>query len=256
MQYRVIFCLFFLFLSLCIGLNSKAQSSVELMGMANDLYQKGELEEALRMYQEVEKQGYESAQLYYNMGTTWFKLKHLKDYLPQSILAFERGLRISPKNPQLQNNLDFAKGDISFRADTYPDIFYKRYLKNTVKSLAAWQWLALGALFSWLIFWMFYRFLYNRKRAFFFGGIALTLLALFCLIASLTKNQWETQRNHAILFGEVHPVKEAPAAGSQTQFKLSAGNKLKIGEEIEGWTKVYLEDGKEGWVETKFLVII
>lgn len=256
MQYKAIYYLILFVIGLGLVQKGNAQSPIELMGTANDLYQEGNLEEALKLYQQIEAMDYESAQLYHNLGTTWLKSSHLEDYLPQSILAFERGLRLKPNDLALQNNLDFAKGDISFRADAYPDIFYKRYLKNTIKSLAAWKWMGLAVLSAWLIFWMFYRFLYARKRIFFFAGIALGCMAIFCLIASFTKNQWETQKNQAILFGKIVHIKEAPAEGSQTQFKLSAGNKLKIGEDIEGWTKVYLEDGKEGWVETEFLVVI
>ena len=176
MRYKAIYFFILLVIGLALVQKGNAQSPIELMGTANDLYQEGNLDEALKLYQQIEAMDYESAQLYHNLGTTWLKSNHLADYLPQSILAFERGLRLKPKDIALQNNLDFAKEDITFRADAYPDIFYKRYLKNTIKSLAAWKWLALAVLFAWLILWMFYRFLYARKRIFFFGGIALVCM--------------------------------------------------------------------------------
>jgi len=248
-QYYLLFLLLMLFLPLT---NAKTQTAMEMMGQANDLYEMGKMKEALQLYQKIEAEGQESAQLYLNMGNAWFK----SDSLAPSILAYERGLRLKPSDVKLQHNLDFAKQNIALKADTYPDIFYKKFLKNRIKSLAAWKWLALAAVLAWLVLGLFYRFLTKRNRRNFVGGIVLFGLAMCCLIAFFVKNQWETEKKEAILFGNVVQIKEAPADGSQTQFKLSAGNKLKIGESLNGWTKVYFEDGKEGWIETQFLVVI
>lgn len=250
---QILFILGLVFLN--FALNSaiiQAQTPVQQIAAANDLYQEGKISEALAIYQQIEQQGLRSAQLYHNLGNAFYQ----SDSLASAILAYERGLKIKPNDKELLHNLNFAKQSIAFKVDTYPDIFYKRFIKNGIKSLAAWKWLFLAAIFAWLVFGAFYRFLNVRNRLFFFSGILAFIFALFALIAFFLQNNWETQNNQAILFGEVVPVKETAAEGSQTQFKLSAGNKLTVGESLDGWTKILFEDGNEGWVESKYLVLI
>ncbi len=244
-----------LLLSCWIGLQAQ-ESPENTFQRANTLYQEGKFDLALKRYNTLKQAGFESPEFHYNIGNTYYRL----DSLGKAVLHYERGLRLSPKDNKLQNNLDFARKGIEHKADTYPLIFYKQWLVNIINTLGALWWFVLAVALVWLGLFMAYRFLYSKggasKRQAFFAAVALTSISFLMLIFALTKYYWETQRNYAVTVNEIVTVKTAPSAESQTQFKLSPGNKVKIQESFEGWTKILLEDGKEGWMPSPNLEVI
>jgi len=232
-------------------------SAAAYLMQANQLYEEGKYQQAATLYQKIEVAGETSTKLQYNMGNAYFKANDIA----QAMLHYERALQLSPKDPDIQHNIDFAHKSILFKAETYPLIFYKRWLKNLANTFSSTIWLLLATLLAWLAFYLAYRFLYSpnrdqRKRFFFLGGFA-TFISLLCIVFAFTKYSWENQRNYAIIFAkDPLQIKTGPSEDSQTQFKLSAGNKVKIADELDDWTKILLEDDKAGWIESKYLVRI
>lgn len=252
-KYFWIFQLLCWSMTLLIGQNETMSPEVSLK-QADQLYQDGKYKQAASLYAKIEAAGLTSSTLQYNMGNAYFKA----DSLAQALLHYERALRLSPKDAEIQHNIDFARKSIEFKAETYPLIFYKRWLKNLVDTFSSTIWLILGVLLIWGAFWLARQFLYGKnkdeKKRFFGGASIVAFLSLLCLIFAFTKYSYEQQKAYAIIFTqEAQPIKTAPSEDSQTQFKLSAGNKIKVVDSIDDWTKIQLEDDKEGWIETKFL---
>lgn len=216
-----------------------------LFGQANQLYQEEKFGDALKVYQQIEELGLSSSDFHYNIGNAYYKNQELG----HAIFHYEKGLRLSPKNQDLKTNLDFARQEIEFKADTYPLIFYKKWLKNIIDTFGSKIWFALAIILSWLTLWIAYKFLFDKKRSLFFSGFAALLCSLIFLIFALTKYNWENRNDLAIILSEIEQIKTAPSADSQTQFKLSAGNKVDIVEVFDDWAKIELDDGKEGWIK-------
>ncbi len=232
-------------------------SSAAYLMQANQLYQEGKYQQAATLYQKLEDTGQTSASLQYNMGNAYYKA----DDIANAMLHYERALHLSPKDNDIQHNIDFARKSILFKAETYPLIFYKRWLKNLVNTFSSTIWLLLATLLVWAALYAAYRFLYgqnrNQRKRLFALGSFITFCSLLCLIFGFIRYSWETQKDHAIIFAqEPLQIKTGPSDDSQTQFKLSAGNKVKIADELDDWTKILLEDDKEGWIESKYLVRI
>jgi SH3-like domain-containing protein len=51
-------------------------------------------------------------------------------------------------------------------------------------------------------------------------------------------------------------IKNAPDESSSNQFVIHEGIKVEMIDAVNEWTKIKLEDGKVGWIETKKLAII
>lgn len=71
----------------------------------NNLYQKGNYQEAINVYESVLKSGQQSAELYFNLGNCFYKLNKVAP----AIFNFEKALLLKPNDAEIQNNLDFAQ---------------------------------------------------------------------------------------------------------------------------------------------------
>ena len=80
-------------------------TQVEFYQEGNRRYQEGDFEEALASYLRLAEAGFESGEVYYNIGNTYFKLGDLA----QSILYYERARRLLPGDEDVQANLDLAR---------------------------------------------------------------------------------------------------------------------------------------------------
>ena len=87
------------------GAPGPAVTQVEFYQEGNRLYQEGDFEGALASYLRLVEAGFESGEVYYNIGNTYFKLG---DVAP-SILYFERARRLLPGDEDVQANLDLAR---------------------------------------------------------------------------------------------------------------------------------------------------
>ena len=74
---------------------------------ANQQYADGNFAEAANMYEQLIAQT-PSSEVYYNLGNAYFK----QNELAQAILAYERCLRLDPRNKDAKYNLAFARSRI------------------------------------------------------------------------------------------------------------------------------------------------
>ncbi|MGW8265141.1 MAG: tetratricopeptide repeat protein, partial [Longimicrobiales bacterium] len=84
----------------------RASASPErLFETGNRFYQENDLDAALDAYRGLLEAGYESPDLHYNLGNTYFKMGDLG----RSILSWERALRLDPGDSDTLANLELAR---------------------------------------------------------------------------------------------------------------------------------------------------
>lgn len=82
------------------------QSQVEVVfDEGNALYNQGNYTEAIEKYTSIINNGFESAELYYNLGNAYYKINDIAN----SIFYFEKSLLLDPNNNETKNNLSFLK---------------------------------------------------------------------------------------------------------------------------------------------------
>ena len=158
--------------------------------VANDHYQKGNFEAALKGYQKIEAQNLEAAALYYNIGNTYFK----QNQLAYAILNYEKALKLDPANADILHNIKMANLSVLDKITPIEVIFYKRWWSNFINTFNPSTWALLGIVLFWLAalcvlgFVMIQTALY--KRVFFYGGIfVLAFTALFISAAFSYQHQ-------------------------------------------------------------------
>ena len=123
MDMKRIFTLILLVFSL---VNLYADEKGELWTKANDAYSMGQYETALNDYIEIEKNGYQSYKLYYNMGNAWYKTGNMG----KAILYYEKALKLNPAGEDALNNLQIAKLQTLDKIDVLPEFIISTWIKD------------------------------------------------------------------------------------------------------------------------------
>ena len=75
-----------------------------LFEQGNALYNDGNYTEAIEKYQAILKQGKHSAELYFNLGNSYYKLNNIAP----SIYYYEKALQLAPDDKDILNNISFC----------------------------------------------------------------------------------------------------------------------------------------------------
>ena len=82
-----------------------ALAQTEEFDSGNKFYENKDFESAARMYENIRSQGFESAELYFNLGNAYFK----QGKLGEAILNYMRAQRLNPSDEDIRHNLEFAR---------------------------------------------------------------------------------------------------------------------------------------------------
>lgn len=234
----------------------QANNFQELVLKANKAYSTGDFTKAAELYKSVVDAGYESADLYYNLGNAFFKQQ---DY-PNAILFYERARKLDPANEDIDFNLNVANTKISDKIEPVPELFYKRWFKGLVLLFPVDSWallavLLLGSAVAGFIFYLVTRILLVRKIGF-WAGIFLTVLSLLCLLFSWSGNRYLSSTEAGIIFTPTVTVKSSPDDNSTDLFVVHEGTKVLLLDNINGWYEIKIANGSVGWLPNSTLVKI
>lgn len=241
---KIILFVFFGSLSLSIF----AQTPANIFKTANDFYQKGEYENALKNYQLIESKHLESTDLYFNLGNTYYKLNQVAP----AIYYFEKALQLDPTNDDFKNNLSIAQRMTIDKIDIIPKTFLQKLDENYIRKFDFKTW-ALIAIISSILFvllFLSYYFAYHSglKRLYFILSIASIISIILSYTFAYTGYNFEKSHQPAIIFSQTVSVKNAPTLNSTNVFELHEGTKVIILEQVDDWLKIKLADGKIGWI--------
>lgn len=245
-----IYIIIMLFISL--GLNAQTQN--KLFEEGNKQFKNKEYELALKSYLSIEKQNIFSSELYYNIGNTYFRLN---DYT-NSILYYERGLKLDPNNEDLNTNLKIAKARLKSDIYIIPNFFLVRWWNNIINLFTPYGWaiVSITLLLITCILFIFYYFSFDKKVLLFYALILSILILITSCFAGYTRQNELNSKNQAIVFGEQTIGKDSPDKNSSDKMKILKGQKIKIVDKEDSWIRVKTEDGKEAWIESKDVVLI
>ena len=238
-----------IFLLLVFGLNSFAgEAEQALILKANKAYAAGSYTDASDTYKRVVALGFESPDLYYNLGNTCFKMNDLAG----SILWYERALQLDPSNEDIDFNLRVANSKIADKIEPLPELFYKRWYKGLVMIFAVDVWALLGIvlLFTALgagILYLASRVLLLRKLGF-WTGLVVMFLAIFSFIFAWSGSYITRSASEAIIFAPTITVKSSPDEKSTDLFVIHEGSKVQIIDRIGTWYEIRIANGSVGWL--------
>ena len=239
----IIFCSLLLINNL-----AKADHNQHVFEQANKLYQQEQYEDAILKYLEIINNGYESWELYYNLGNAHYKLNNIGP----SIYYYEKALLLSPNDSDIKNNLAFAENARVDAIEPLPKtIFYKWYHSISDQlTFDGWAQAVVVFSISFVLLFLLYYFSYSeaKKRLYFVSALFSILVLGMALSMAFSTFDDAIKDQPAIIFSESIEVREAPSLGSEISFNLHEGTKVQIIARDTDWVRIEIANGKDGWI--------
>ncbi len=249
--------LFIFFVNLLFFLSVQgAEKPRNLFLQANQAYRANQYEKAIALYKKILSQGFESKELYYNLGNCYYRLNEIGE----AILYYEKARKIDPGDPDVKYNLDIANLRVIDQVKL-PQRFVLFEWWDGLKwhySLFQLRNLVFGLYFlamALLIAWLFVR-RHRIRQTLLSLGIVLGVLAVFWgYIFYLRLSESRDHREGVILTPSVTVLSE-PEENSTDMFILHEGTKVFLDEQRGEWLKIRLPDGNSGWIPANVIGII
>lgn len=233
-------CVFAFLLGAVPGLRAFAQTSSAAFDAANRLYEQGKFSEAAASYENLLRSGQASAALYFNLGNAFFK----GGQMGRAIAAYRHAEKLSPRDPDLRANLQFARNQI--QGPTLASSWWQRWLAKL--SLNEWTWLAAASI--WLLFLALTLRQWRpgwkqdlRTYTLLLAAVALMLCAGFGGAFYLDRCSPE-----AIVIAREAAVRQGPLDEAPTAFTARDGSELKVLDRKDEWLQVTADSRRIGWV--------
>lgn len=227
-----------------------------LIDSANAYYTNAEYEKAIEAYQQIVTEGYQSAELYYNLGNAYYK----SNKIAYAIANYERSLKLNPNDESTKFNLKLANTHVVDKINVLPQFFLKTWWQKLIDSFDSNTWAVVSIIaFVFMLTLLLFFFLSNRsalrKWTFVIG-----LFALFITIFTFSfskKQKWLAENQpDAIVLSPSVVVKSSPDESGTELFLLHEGLKVSIIDQLGDWQEVKLSDGNRGWLQKNNLIII
>ena len=222
-----------------------------IFAQANADYAKGNYAEAASKYEQIIADS-PSAEAYYNLGNAYFK----QGELAQSIVSYERALRINPSYDDAKYNLLFAQSRIVDNIEDTHSFFLSNWLKAIRNACSEQTWIILSIALFIVMLIGFFLFAFSqtvwvRKTAFYSSVVALVISVVACVNAG-SLHQRDTVRSEAIITQGIVNVKSSPDRSGTDLFTVHEGTKVEITETLGDWCCVHVGN-YIGWMPLAYL---
>jgi tetratricopeptide (TPR) repeat protein len=218
---------------------------------ANELYIKGQFQEAAKIYETVIANEGVAPELYYNLGNSYYK----SDEIGRSILNYERALRLSSTYDDARFNLEMAQLRVVDNIVQVPSFFIGRWIVNLIKLLTSNQWVAISIftfIFSLIsVFVFIFGTTKQNRKTFFYAGSVLILTCIVTMIFAGVRKDQLMNHDEAIVMSGVVVVKSSPDKSGTDLFQLHEGTKVNIKSSLGEWTEIKVGNKNVGWVEER-----
>lgn len=228
-----------------------------LWNAANEAYAQENWNAAIKDYQTIADASVESAALWCNMGSAWYKSGNLG----KAIVCYERALKLDPSYEDARYNLELLNSIKLDRIESVPELIIATWTKKIGRLLDSNAWAVCFLVFLAVALAMALLFVLGSsvtsRRVGFFTGIVFVLFAFASLSFSIWQKNAYMKADVAIVVKPVSSVKSAPSGDSAKDFfVLHEGTKVKIVDSVGGWYNIELTDGRQGWLPSSDIEII
>lgn len=239
--------------TLLITALSSMAAPADSLTKANNLYDQNEFAKAIELYESVLAEGYQSSNLYFNLGNACYK----NGEITRAIINFERAKLLAPNDEDITYNLELANQYVIDEIEPLPQSLFSKWLKSIINLNNANGWAAISLIcfVLTLIFALIYylsRSLVLKKTAFIIA-IILVLVSISTFTLGQRQKRDIEHRSYAIIISPTVTVKASPNAAGTDLFVIHEGLKVNIADQLNNWLEIRLEDGNSGWVQNDVL---
>ena len=236
-----------------------AQAPVEIVtkAKADSAYINSDYASAVYLYKNILANQGESADIYYNLGNSYYKM----DNIAKAILNYEKALVLNPGNGDIRFNLELAQSKTVDKVTPMSEVFLVTWMKGLTNMMSEKGWAKMGIITFILMLLMLALYFFSKKIALKkVGFISAVCLLLVCIVvnvfASTQKNEAQSHGT-AIIMAPSVTVKSTPNESGTDLFILHEGRKVNIKDNtMREWKEIQLEDGNAGWVPASVIEII
>jgi len=236
---RIIQVLIFLFPLIAIS-----QVDAAALKEAISYYKTEEYKSAVIAFKKLEKNGYASDDLYYNLASSYFK----QDRLAEAVLYYNKALKLNPRHSPSKKNLvivnDLRASDIS----PIPDFFLQQWWKVFYNFMSSTFWVMLCLLSLAGSLYFFYRWLFTASK---FKSISscCILFGVAMLFFLAARSSYNDRYNNLYLVNiEAATIHSGPNEKSNEVLQIIPGEKLKVMDKLGEWYQVSLINKEQGWL--------
>lgn len=206
----------------------------------------------------LEATGLVSPELFLRQGNAHFAAGRTG----RAVLAYERGLRLQPGHPDLQNNLAFVREQARIEDAAVGQFFLVDFWNQAGATVGTTLAYTLCVLFWWLavagaLWWYLRRARMDERQRF-----ALLPVAALCAVIALlffalgrSRTAYLNRTDEGILL-EAATLRVAPTAGGSVEAQLPEGVRLYITDRVDRYVKIQLADGRSGYLEAVSVGVI
>lgn len=247
-----------IFVAMCLSLSAFGQEvdTKTLWERGNHLYSASDWNGAVATYDSIVNAGWESAPLYYNLGSACFKAGKKGE----AILNYYRAQRLAPADGDIAYNLAYAESFVKDKIEAVPEFILNRWKVSISRLMSANAWgvvslLLLGVMLVAVAF-----YLLALRRGIRKTGFVVALVATVGLLLSLVFGGEARANllrdNQAIVLSTAAAVKASPEKTGKDLFILHEGTKVEVLDTFGEWSEIRIADGNEGWIRSVSIEVI
>ena len=240
---------------LVISSHSFSDQIIEKFQEANARYNDSDYIGAIQLYEEIISEKLQSGYLYYNLGNSYFRA----GMVGQSIWAYNRALRLSPRFENIKYNLEIANTKIKDRVVLPPELFLVEFYIQLKNYFTFFEWLFFCGLLVSLSASFF-----MLSKVLILNSVVIRRLILilsfsafvFHLIAFDIFLEDSKETHGIIIFDNVHAF-SGPFQGKNTRlFTLNEGTKVTVLQNQGNWVEIFLLSGEKAWIPIEKIKVI
>lgn len=233
---------------------ARAAETPEEFQMANKFYEDKDYASAIRLYESVVNQGFESSAIYFNLGNAYFK----SGDLGYATLYYMKAKRLSPGDEDIRQNLEFARQFARVQMEGVElnpiNTLFSSLVGQYRLSFLAW---VSSAFFVLLMLLLIVRWGLGLVNPGIRAGLILALI-LVVVSSGLTafKYRQDYLTRRAVIVAEESPVLTGPSEQSDVELDGAPGLIVEILEESGNYYSVLFENKRRGWIKKELVAEI
>lgn len=241
--------------SLTIFYNLFAQNvdSTNAIVNAEEAYKNQDYQTAISLYESIINDGYESADLLFNLGNAYFK----SGELAKSLVYYEKAKLLAPNDKDIEHNLAFAYSQQPDNIEQIGDGFLVKIYQTIYRVFTVDTWAIIGIFCSATFCVCLCLFLFsqtrNRKKIALTISLCSLLIGTIAFCSAQSRYSELTSHEYAIVIEPTTSIKTEPMLNAMDLATIHGGLKVKVIDEAFGWLKISLGNGNEGWIIKDFV---
>lgn len=234
-------------LFIAIGFFAFSQNDTKF-DQGTEHYKEANYEAAISAWETILEASEHSEALYFNLGNAYFRINQIGP----SIYFYEKALLLAPNDTEIKNNLKIAQASTVDIIEPMPKSLVLTWIEKNRQLFNFNGWAKTSILFICGFTFLFILYYFSnsslKKRILFTGSLLSLCISLVSLLFAFSSYNKVVNSDSAIVFATSTQVRSEPLQRSEISFVLHEGTKVKITDTVEGWNRVELADGKEGWM--------